>query len=49
MSVAVMNKNERNSVFIGLLQDIHTMRAELNRLEKAANEMKEVDSNDSDD
>jgi len=43
-----MDKHERDSVFIGLLQDIHQMRAELSRLEKTVQEMKDAEGDDED-
>jgi len=39
MNLSVMNKHERESVFIALIQDIHANRAELNRIENIVYEL----------
>jgi hypothetical protein len=42
-AVKAMDKHERTSVYIALLQDIHTQRSELNRLERIVQEMQEIE------
>jgi len=42
MNIAAMNDHELTSVFTALIQDIHAMRAELNRLEIIAQDLKSL-------
>jgi len=42
-AIKAMDKHERTSVYIALLQDIHTQRSELNRLERIVQEMQEIE------
>jgi len=43
-AIKAMNHNERTTVYIALLQDIHAQRAELNRMERLVQELQEYEN-----